>query len=405
MSESDQKTIRGHDIQVPLDHSNPDLGTGSIYYEFGGTFDKTKPVVIVIADAQQFYIREGEVAKFQERWFGDAFNVLGIVGRGTSPEFIQTTIGDDEKPDWMKAWKIFNYSQWLADIDAIRQAVLGADGQILIYGESGGAMLAHQYLAEYGRHVSRAFTRAVVNPYLVGQLGLNSDRFWKEVGEYDPDLHQELEKAFEHYDAERSVLVMTLQRQNFFVPPEKLADARAELIRALAAGDEEYFAKVRQEYEVDAVNEIMRSTEAIPIRVRLFEFLAPTGARERLGGTKLYPDYEVAVNIAEPLINLADSGDITPGAFPFRNLHDLETEVFVLSGRWDHVVDYRSSIALAASYPKGYLFLADDDHMFKGFEESGLLAPLLQQFLHKGLGTKEFQTAVSNAAPHRWREP
>jgi len=404
MTESKQKSTHGHKIDVPFDHSNPDLGTGSIYYEFGRPYDEAKPVVIVISDAQQFYIREGEVAKFQERWFGDAFNVLGIVGRGTSPEFIQATIRDDEKPDWIKAWKIFNYSQWLADIDAVRQTVLGADGQILVYGESGGAMLAHQYLAEYGRHVSRAFTRAVVNPYIVGQLRLNSDRFWKEVGEYDPDLHLELEKALKRYDAERSVLVMTLQRQNFFVPPDQIGDARAELIRALAEGDDDYYAKVRQEYEVDAVQEVMSSSEAIPIRVRLFEFLSPTGAQERMEGPELYPDYEVQVNISGPLVDLADSGKISPATFPFRNLHILESEVFVLTGRWDHVVDYRSSIALAANYPKGYLFLADDDHMFKGFEESGLLAPLIQQFLHNGLDSTEFQDAANKAAPHRWRE-
>jgi len=405
MTESNRKSTPGHEIDVSLDHSNPDLGTGSIYYEFGRPYDEAKPVVIVISDAQQFYIREGEVAKFQERWFGDSFNVLGIVGRGTSPEFIQATLGDDEKPDWIKAWKIFNYSQWLADIDAVRQTVLGADGQILIYGESGGAMLAHQYLAEYGRHVSRAFTRAVVNPYIVGQLGLNSDRFWKEIGEHDPDLHLELKKALQRYDAERDVLVMTLQRQNFFVPPDQIGDARAELIRALAKGNDDYYAKVRQEYEVDAVQEVMSSSEAIPIRVRLFEFLSPTGAQERMEGPELYPDYEVQVNISGPLIDLADSGKISPATFPFRNLHILESEVFVLTGRWDHVVDYRSSIALAASYPKGYLFLADDDHMFKGFEESGLLAPLIQRFLHNGLGSMEFQDAANKAAPHRWREP
>ncbi len=394
----------GFDIKVPLDHSNPVGGSGSIYYELGRPLQEKKPTVFIISDAQQFYIRQGEVINFQDRWFGDDFNVVGIVGRGTSPQFIEAVLDKDEKTDWKKAWNIFNYRQWLGDIDAVRKSVLGEKGKLLLYGESGGAMLTHQYLAEYGQHVTRAFTRAVPNPYLVGQLGLNSDRFWKEIGEYDQDLHKDLDKALKHYDGERSLVVMTLQRQNFFVPPDDLNAARAELIRALAAGDEDYLAQVRQEYEVDAVNEIMATSEAIPIRVRLFEFLAPSGARERLDGKVLYPDYEVQMNISKPLIELADSGEIVPDAFPFNNLHKLNTEVFVLSGRWDHVVDYRSSIALAACYPKGYLFLADDDHMYKGFEESGLLAPLLQQFLKNGIDSKEFKAAVDKAAPHRWRE-
>ncbi len=114
MLESKQKSTHGHKIDVPLDHSNPDLGTGSIYCEFGGPYDDAKPVAIVITDAHQFYIQEGEVAKFQERWFGNNFNVLGIGGRGTSPEFIQATFGNDENPEWIKTWKIFNHSQWVA---------------------------------------------------------------------------------------------------------------------------------------------------------------------------------------------------------------------------------------------------------------------------------------------------
>jgi hypothetical protein len=110
------------------------------------------------------------------------------------------------------------------------------------------------------------------------------------------------------------------------------------------------------------------------------------------------------VNIAKPLLDLTDAGEITPADFPFKNLHQLETEVFVLSGRWDHVVDYRSSIALASYYPNGYLFLADDSHVFQVFEESGLLAPMLQNFLKSGLGSKEFESAVAKADEYRWQE-
>ena len=196
----------------------------------------------------------------------------------------------------------------------------------------------------------------------------------------------------------------TLQRQNFYVTPDELGSARAELIQALAAGDDDYFAKARQEYAVEDVNQVMQSTEAIPIRVRLFEFLAPTDARERISGDEVFPDYEVQVNISEPLLDLVDAGEIAPADFPFKNLHNLEAEVFVLSGRWDHVVDYRSSISLASYYPNGYLFLANDSHVFQVFEESGLLAPMLQNFLKSGLDSKEFKDALSKAEEYRWRE-
>jgi len=394
----------GFTIDVPLDHTDPSLGTGSLYYEFGKPYQENKPTVFVIIDAQQFFIREGEVVNFQERWFGDDFNVLGITGRSTRPDFIQEVLDKDEEPNWKKAWQVFNHHQWLGDIEAVRKSLLGDVGKIHIYGESGGAMMAHQYLAEYGQYVSRAFTRACVHPYLISRLGLNSDRFWKEIGEYDPSLHKDLKKALSRYVKQRPIIAMTLQRQNFYVTPDEIGPARAKLIQALAAGDEDYYTKVREEYAVDDVNQIMLSNDAIPIRVRLFEFLAPTHARERITEEKLHPDYEVQVNLSEPLFSLADAGEITPAPYPYKNLHDLETEVFVLSGRWDHVVDYRSSIALAAFYPNGYLYIADDSHVFQVFEESGLLAPLLQGFLKSGLDSKEYKNALEKADKFHWKE-
>jgi pimeloyl-ACP methyl ester carboxylesterase len=394
----------GFEINVPLDHSDPSLGSGSLYYEFGKPYQKNKPTVFVIVDAQQFFIREGDVVNFQDRWFGDDFNVLGITGRNTRPDFIQAALDKDEEPDWKKAWQIFNHHQWLGDIEAVRKSLFGEQGKILIYSESGGAMMSHQYLAEFGQHVSRAFTRACVNPFIVNQLGLNSDRFWKEIGEYDPELQKDLKKALKRYDSQRPDVISALQRQNFYVTPDELVPARTELIRALADGDDEYFAKICQEYAVDDVNQVMQSTEAIPIRVRLFEFTVPTAARTRIAEDAVYPDYEVQVNISKPLLKLVDSGEITPAVFPFKSLHRLETEVFVLSGRWDHTVDYRSSIALASYYPNGYLFLADDSHVFQVFEESGFLAPMLQNFLKSGLDSEEFKAAVVKADDFRWRE-
>jgi len=394
----------GYEIDVPFDYSDPDFGSGPIYYEFGKPYQEDKPTIFIISDAQQFYVRAGEVVNFQDRWFGDDFNVLGIVGRGTSPEFIEKALDGDGKPDWRSAWKVFNYKQWLGDIDSVRKAVLGEKGRIMIYSESGGAMLSHQYLAAYGQHVSRAFTRAAVNPFLVGDLGLNSDRFWKEIGEYDPELHNLTNQALERYADQRSVVVMTLQRQNFFLPPDELAAGRAKLITALANGDEDYFAEVREKYEVDAVKEIMGTNEVIPIRVRLFEFLVPSGARNRLTKGVLYPDYEVQAELAAPLLKLYDEGAIPQITFDAKGLHTLEGEVFILAGRWDHVVDYRTSIALAAYYPNGYLFLADDDHMFKDFEESKLLAPILQQFFLNGMEAEEFNSAIKQAETRRWRE-
>jgi hypothetical protein len=110
---------------VPFDYHAPDLGAGSLYFEFGAPFDSSKPLVLIIADAQQYYVRRGAMADIQNTLFGDAFNVVGIVGRSTSEEFLKSTRAADRQVDWIKAWRIFNSDQWIADIDAVRRAFLG----------------------------------------------------------------------------------------------------------------------------------------------------------------------------------------------------------------------------------------------------------------------------------------
>jgi pimeloyl-ACP methyl ester carboxylesterase len=181
--------------------------------------------VIVVADGQQFYVRRGAVAGIQEETFGDAFNVVGLVGRGTSEPFLDAVKARDGSTDWEMAWRIFNAEQWVEDIEAVRRAVVGDDGKILLFGASGGAFLVHQVLSKHGDRVLRVFTASPVNPYLVGALRLSTDHFWEEIGAADPALHGLLHTALARYAGERDRLVMTLQRQNF-VPPESRNGAR-----------------------------------------------------------------------------------------------------------------------------------------------------------------------------------
>ena len=119
----------------------------------------------------------------------------------------------------------------------------------------------------------------------------------------------------------------------------------------------------------------------------------------------VYPDLEVQHNIAHPLVELQEKKRIALPDFEMPRLHDLDTEVFVLAGRWDHTVDYRSSIALAASYPHHHLFIADDDHMFQKLKDNGNFYRLMQDFLGSGLGSPELNATLDAVDLHRWREP
>lgn len=394
----------GQTIQVPLDYKARNLGTGSLYFEFGAPYDRAKPTIFIIADAQQFYVRRGEVASLQRSIFGDTFNVIGIVGRGSLQQFVHAALDAKGQPDWQRAWQIFNSDQWIDDIETVRRKVVGRSGKILLYGRSGGAYLVHQYLTKYGMHVLRAFTQAALNPFIVNELGLNSDHFWEEIGAQNPDLQSMLRGVLERRPDERETIIMTLQRQNFFVPPEQLATARAALIRALAEGDAPQYEEARRQYQVDAIRKLNSSPEGIPTRVRLYEFFYPLGVRQRLGGEAIYPDLENQYNIAKPLVMLADAGKIPPLSFNFAALHRRQTEVFIVAGRWDHTADYRSSIALAANYPHHQLFIANDNHTFTNLNKSGDTNRILRAFFESGLSSPKLKLALNTAEPLRWRE-
>jgi pimeloyl-ACP methyl ester carboxylesterase len=394
----------GKTIEVPLDHQAPDKGRSSLYYELGAPYDPKKPVVFVIADGQQFYVRRGSMAGIQKATFGDGMNVVGIVGRGATKAFRDAAVDADGKPNWEKAWRVFHSGQWVEDIEAVRQAVVGARGQVFLYGVSGGALLVHEYLARHGAHVGRAFTSAAVDPFHEGELGLNSDRFWQEIGAHDAGLQGALRDVLRRHPDDRPRILMTLQRQNFFVPPEKLQQARADLIRALAAGDDKRYEEARKAYQVDAVHDFFASPEGIPIRVREFEFLYPSGALARLKGEAIYPNLENTYNFARPLVDLCAAGKIPEPFLDLARLHRLETEVLVVAGRWDHTVDYRTSIALAACYPRSRLFIADDDHRMTRLQKSGAMTKLIRAFLGSGFASDEWRTALKAAAAHRWRE-
>lgn len=391
-------------IQVPLDYQKPDLRKAPLYFEFGAPFDKTKPVVFIISDGQQFYVTRGSIAKLQQSIFGDDFNVVGIVGRGFSEVFTRSALDGTGQPDWVKAWQIFNSGQWVEDIESVRQAVVGKNGKLFLYGASGGATLVHEYLMKYGSHVARAYTESAAVPKLNHELGISVDRFWEEIGVADPSLQPILLRVLTEHPAERTNILIALQRQHFFVSAEQLPAARAEFIRALDKGDMAYLERVRKEYQVDAIVNLFNSQTGMPISVREFEFIYPTGAFQKRRTDRVNPYVESEYTFLKPLVDLADSDKIPAPGSGLSSAHRVETEVFVLAARWDEAVDYRTSIALAYSYPRHQLFIADDNHLFAKLNGSGARTRLLRTFLKYGLDSPQLKSALSLATPYRWND-
>lgn len=395
----------GREIRVPLDYNQPALGSARLYFEFGAPFVRTKPTVFLIADGQQFYVRRGALEQLQKDLFGDEFNVVGIVSRGATPEFFKAAVDQNGKTDWSKAWRIFNSEQWIGDINEVRKNVVGANGTILLYGRSGGAYLVHQYLTRYGGHVTRIYTQSPVNPALNRELRIDIDRFWEELGKQDPELQPLLKSALAKHPEQRIPILIALQRQHFFLSADKLPPARAELIRAIERGDVKFLEQARKDYQVDNILRLHETSESIPQIVRVLELIYPSGAYDRLSNRgSIYPLLETQFHFQEPLINLLQKGIVRIPDFDFSALHKLTTEVFILAGRRDEVVDYRTCIALAHNYPRHELFIADDNHVFTTLNESGMTRQLLRSFLKYGLASPQFREAIKKAEPHRWVE-
>ena len=177
-----QVAVAPTSVRVPLSYEMPGLDSAELSLDFAAPFDRTKPTVLVIADGQQFYVRAGAMKAPQDSTLGKGVNVVGIVTRGTTSQFVKAALDRSGKPDWLQAWKVFNSEEWIGDIESIRKALVGEKGHISLYGRSGGAYLVHQYLSEHGGHVERAFTRSAVNPFLNAELGISLDTYWSDLG-------------------------------------------------------------------------------------------------------------------------------------------------------------------------------------------------------------------------------
>ena len=326
-------------VSVPLSYEDPALGSAQLALDYAAPFDSAKRTVLVIADGQQFYVRPGAMKDLQQSTFGDAVNVVGLITRGTTPTFIDATLGLDGKPDWLKAWKVFNSGEWIRDVDSVRKAIVGEQGRVDLYGRSGGAYLVHQYLSEHSDHVERVFTQSAVNPYLNAELGISLDTFWSNLGRQDATLQGQLQSALKAHPEERIGILMTLQRQHFFVPADKIDAARADLIHALAAGNMVAYRTARKDYQVDHMAAMYATKDIIPQDVRVLELIAPSGAFEQLGDGGLYPLTETQAYEIRPLLDLLHSGKITLQPFDFAALHRCPADVFVLGARYDDGVD------------------------------------------------------------------
>jgi hypothetical protein len=195
-----------------------------------------------------------------------------------------------------------------------------------------------------------------------------------------------------------------LQRQHFFLPAEKVQKGRATLIHQLAAGNLAFYRQARKDYQVDDVLTMAQSNDIIPQNVRVLELIGPSGAFDKLNDGRIYPLAETQAHAIQPLLDVQKAGKIELTPFDFAALHRCAAQVFILSGRYDEAVDYRTNIALASEYPAHELFIANDNHVFSALASSGTSKTIIESFFSGGLGSGELKKALDGAQKYRWNE-
>lgn len=367
---AESSTALRREIRVPLDHTAPDLGSAAIEIVLARPFDPQLPTLLVVADGQQFYLlREGAMERLVRERLGEGYNAVGVIGRGFSEEIAGRVRRDDGSVDWALAYRLLNSRQWIEDLDRVRRELVVGDGQVMLYGVSGGGFLVHEYLAIHGDRVSRALTESAPVRPLDGWLRLRHDRFWDELIADDPEGARALASALARR-SDRDEVVRLLQRQHYFVGPDELAAERGAAIEEIVAGDEEAIARRKEAYQVDAV----------------------------------HPNVENEAALARPLLELNRRGEIPDPPFDRRALHRVGAEVLLVAGRHDQTADYRAQMALAAHYSRGELFLADDDHVLSRMDEAGARWRLISTFLAHGLEARATRTVIAELETLRWVE-
>lgn len=387
-------------LPAPIDHDSAAQGTFPLACEWGAAPDPRRRTIVLVADAQQFYLRPGGAARIQTQLFGSSVNVLSIVGRSRS-DVLQPIIMPAGKTDWNLAYRLLNWTQWARDLALVIDRLSLERTGLGLYGRSGGAHLIHEFLTQRPATRARVFVQAAVNSALDARWGLGADRFWDEFSSKDAVVARALMSWLVQHPERRRDLVLILQRQNFFETLEGLPAARLKAIQAIESGDEATLRDMRARYQVDALEQMKASLEGVGAAVRLYEFAAPR-ADPRGDPNRLAPDIEASYYYAAPL---ADPGyrPHAPAA-DWERLRIQESELLQVAGRYDHTCDYRTQIGLNGLTRNSHLLILDDNHVFQRWEATKREPAFLQAWFAGGWNSADFQREVSLLGELRWRK-
>lgn len=175
----------GHWVDVPVSYSDPSKGTTPIYAYFRGGYDKSRPTVIIFDGGPGSNTHDGDAFPRMSLTFNELhFDQRGI---GCSRPATLATYRDPS---------FYSSLNTAKDADRIRQALVGIDDKVSVYGDSYGTMLATVYASVFAKN-----TRALVleGTYFRHDLSVDHGREQKHLKQVYDELPTCTQQAMAGY--------------------------------------------------------------------------------------------------------------------------------------------------------------------------------------------------------------
>jgi pimeloyl-ACP methyl ester carboxylesterase len=392
-------------IAVPIDYQNPDGGTFFLYYQLSSNFSNSRPTIFFFQDSQQQYGLPGKVDELAKSYqFFNDFNVLRYQHRGREYSYIELK-NADSTVNWEKAYRVLSSKQVIEDIEHIRQDLFkdSVDTKIFIFSRSGGGYLDQEYLAEYSRFVKRAFIAAAPNPVIMKQLDfIESKYLYNKLNDIDSTLHEKLKIVLERNIVPDYQLLWILKGIPY--RSQNSDEELTNLINELYDGKQDLYNEYLQKKGFDFSKLLIPEKEMTGWDIG--SILRPV----EVAGEYMYqlkPDYVDPLytclrKASEPYYRLIEAQKVNPPAVqPLEKFKEVESEVFYLAGKNDHVSPYQIGIELAKYFKNYDLFIADDNHNMTIHKEC---YPFLRNAFFKfGIGSQKLQEARNSLECKEWK--
>lgn len=354
-------------IQIPLDHQDPALGNFTDFYLLNPGFKAGSSVVFWLFDNQQEAVgminSSGDFEYFDADLGGLSYVLIG--NRGVSPTLFPEVFNKDGSVNYPLALKLYGSNEQIDDIEAVRQdmqrkGLLPKNGEIMVYGGSGGGVLVQQYLDKYGEHVSRALIESSGGPDLAREHNVT---FMKKTYDSNPVVAESYFALSQKGDPTPSLAFMLFKigLDGNTELQKKIVNSKTDIF---ALGDKLAYLKtwLVPSNNFPLIHLLLDAPMELEVKVRTYELVAEDLEKYHpTCGQDICLGYEWTKVLLDDFIEAHEEGII-----PIRQINinrsRYQGEVMVWSGTADQDFSNQTGQWLSNSYPHSRLAVFDDVH-------------------------------------------